>query len=507
MKKLFWFLTLFIVLNITTVYFFLFTSFGNGIVSDIVEKNLNEKGVAHFKVEQFTLDTDLIKFKLIIDSNSVIEVNGNMNVFSKNVDLKYNVDVKDLSKLQKFTKQKLNGPVKASGTVKGDKALTIVNGVTNIFDSKTSYIVNLKDFEPDTIKYSMKGAKIQTLLHTVNQPNYANGLIDITGDITGAKPENLSGKIITKIYNSQVNIPIVNEKFKMKLKKALKFNGDIITKLEPYKLVSKVDFFTSMANVFTTKSVVNIKDGSINSDYKISIDNLANVYDISNTKMRGSLKLDGTVQKDKDLIVTGTSNFLLGKLDFKLKNDDFTANVNNIKVRSLTYMLFYPEIFDSRANAVVNYNLAQSTGQISADLKNGRFIPNKFSYLVNQLARFDLTKEVYEVVDLKSKINKEIINSDINMKSKHTNIEVKNSTLNTKKRTVDALVKTNIKGIKFDTKITGSLDKPKIKVDSSKLIQSGVKQKAMEKIEEQIGKKLGDGAAKDLLKGLKGLFQ
>jgi len=354
------------------------------------------------------------------------------------------------------------------------------------------------DFEPSMIKYKISGAKIQKLLYTVNQPIYANGLIDITGEVLNAKPESLNGKIVTKIYEGSLNTSIVNEKFKTKLTKALMFKGDIITNLEPYKLVSKVDFMTSMANVFVKKAIVNIKDSSINSDYQVKISDLNNLYELTNTKMKGAMQLDGTVVKNKDLIVTGTSNIFNGKLDFKLKNDDLTANINKIDVKSLTNMLYYPKIFDSRANAVINYNLKNSTGSVNADLKNGRFIQNKFSYMINQLAKFNLTKEVYESVDIKSKINKEIINTDIDMKSKHTQIEITDSTLDTKKRTVDALVKTDIKGIKFDTKVTGSLDKPKIKVDSSKLMQSAVKQKAMDKIEE----KLGGGSATELLKGL-----
>ena len=495
MKKLFGFLTLFIILNITTVYFFLFTTYGNGIVADIVENKVNEKGVVEFKINEFKLTTNTINFKATIDSNSMIYVGGGLNLLGKTVDLKYNVDIKDLSKLEKFSNQKLNGALSASGTVKGNQELTVIDGISDIFSSKTNYVVNLKDFEPDTIKLKIKGAKIDTLLHTVNQPIFAKGFIDITGDIKGAKPENFDGEIITNIYDGKVNLPIVNKNFNLKLKKALNFKGDIVTSLEPYQLVSKADVFTSLANVFAKKAVVDIKESSVKTDYQVKIANLNNLYELTNTKMRGSLLLDGTVSKTKDLVVTGTSNLFAGKVDFKLKNDDFSTNVNNVDLRSLTHMLFYPEIFNSKANAVLNYNLKTSQGTLTADLKNGQFIKNKFSTLVNQLARFDLTKEVYEVVNLNSKINKEIINSTVDMKSKHTNIQVPNSTLNSKKKTIDALVKVDIKGLKFDANVNGSLDNPKVKIDSKKLLQSGAKQKVMEKIK-------GSDKAKDLLKKL-----
>ncbi len=498
MKKVFWSLTIFIVLNITTAYFFLFTSFGNGFVSEIITKKLNEKDVAKFTIEKFVLTKDSVDFKINMDETSVVEVLGDINIFSQKVNLKYNVDIKDLSKLEKFLEYKLNGTVKLSGTVIGDSKLAVIKGSSNIFDSNTTYTVNLKDFEPDIIKYIIKGAKIDKLLYTVNQPIYAKGLVDITGDITGVKPENLSGKIVTKIYKGNVNTSIVNKNFATTLKKALNFHADVVTELEPYQLVAKAQVSTSMADVFVKKAVLNVKSASITSDYQVIVANLSNLYDVTNTKMRGAFRLDGTVRKTKDLLVTGTSDVFNGKLDFELKNSNLTANVNNIEVKPLTYTLYYPEVFNSKANAKVTYNLVDSSGVVDANLINGNFLPNKFSAILNQFAKFDLTKEVYESVQLDSKINKNIINSTIEMKSKLTQIIVPKSTLDSKKRTIDAIVETKIKSISVNAVVSGSLDSPKIKVDTSKLL----KDKAINSVKEKVLKKIENDGAKSLLKGL-----
>ena len=505
MKKLFGFLTLFIILNITTVYLFLFTSFGNGFVSDMIETNVNEKGVVEFKVEEFVLTTSSLKFRAMIDANSMIDISGGLNIFARTVDLTYIVDIKDLSKLEKFTNQKLNGSFKTSGTVKGNQTLTLVRGITDIFESDTKYNVGLKDFEPDAVEFLVKGAKIDKLLHLVNQPIYAKGFIDINGQITDAKIPTLMGQIETKIYEGKVDNPIVNKAFELKLKNALDFKGDIVTTLQPNKAVTKVDFFTSMANVFVKQAVVNLPSGTINSDYQVKVANLAKLYDVTNTKMRGNIVLDGTVSKTQDLIITGTSNILAGKLDFKLKNDDFSSNVNNIEVKQLTHMLYYPDVFDSKANATVTYNLAKSAGVIDANLIDGHFLPNKFSSVLNQFAKFDLTKEVYDSVDLDSTINKEIIKSTVKMKSNLTEITVPKSTLDTKKRTVDAVVQASIKGMSVNAIVSGSLDSPQVKVDTSGLIKGALKNsKEVKKIEEKIKKQLGGSKEGDsLLKGLK----
>ncbi len=502
MKKLFWVLTLFIGLTITTAYFFLFTATGNGFVVDITETSLNKKSLAEFKINEFVLRTDSINLKVTIDSNSTLEVVGAISIFPMSADLKYNVDIEDLSKLQKFTKDKLNGPLKVNGTVKGDKTLMIIEGISDIFGSNSTYSVRLSDFEPETIVYLIKGAKIDKLLYTVNQPIYAKGFVDIQGDITGTKPESLAGKITTKIYKGIVNTLVVNEKYATKLKQALNFNGEIITDLKPYQLISNAKIYTSMANVFANKAIVNIQDNSISSDYQVDISDLQKLYDVTQTKMKGSIKLDGTILKNKDLTVIGTSDIFNGKLDFKLFNDDFTANVNNIKVKSLTDMLYYPEVFNSNANAKVTYNLAKSTGVVDANLINGHFLPNKFSSILNQFAKFDLTKEVYESVDLDSKINKNIIKSTVRMKSKLTEITIPSSSIDTTKRTINAIVESKIKAIEVGAVVSGSLDNPQVKVDTSKLLKGA----AIQSIKSKIMDKAASGSTKDIVKSLKGLF-
>jgi len=76
LKKFFIFLILFIILNISTVYLLLFTSVGNDIVSPIIEKKVNEQGIVNFKLKEFILTTDSIKFIANIDEVSNIEIDG-----------------------------------------------------------------------------------------------------------------------------------------------------------------------------------------------------------------------------------------------------------------------------------------------------------------------------------------------------------------------------------------------------------------------------------------------
>ncbi len=500
MKKLFFGLTLLILIIIGGAYTLAFTPMGNGIVASMIEDKANEQPNVNFKVEKFVLTTSDISFHANVDNNSYIKVEGKLALLSKEFDLSYDVNVKDLAKLKKLTNADLRGNFITKGTVKGDAKLLNVNGASDIFASATTYSAKLVDFEPSDIIFNVKNAQIDKLLYTVNQPIYATGKINIDGNL-----KNMAGQIKTTIAKGKVNNPVVNKAFNQKLVKPLMFKGNIVTDLTKQQAVSKVDFFTTMANVFVKKAVVNLDDASINSDYLVKVDDMSKLYDVAQMKMRGKIALNGTIEKAKELTVTGVSKLLGGALNFKLHNDDFSSTIKDVQLVKVLHMLYYPEVFTSSTDLAVKYNLLAQKGTLTGDLINGHFLPNEYSTLLKTVAQFDLTKEVYETVKINSDINKEIIKSTVDMKSKLTEIKVPYSTLDTKKQTIDALVKTNLKGIEFDTKITGKTANPTIKMDTSKLVKAAavkkVKEKAKKKIEEAIGDKLGDKAG-GLLKGL-----
>lgn len=518
MKRILLFLLSSLLIFFGVVYGILFTPAGNSFVASKIEDKANEDPRANFKVDEFVLTTSSIKFVATIDSNSQIKVEGLLELLSKKVDLNYFVNVKDLSKLQEFTGQKLNGAFSTQGSVKGDEQLMVINGKSSIFDSKTSYNVELVEFKPSDIQFLIKEAKIDKLLYMVNQPIYATGLINIDGKIKNAQIPTLDGLILTNIKNGKINNPIVNKAFNQKLIKPLLFNGDVVTNLKGNKALSKVDFITSMANIVVEEALVNLENGLIKSDYLVKVPDLSKLFDVTQMKMRGKIDLNGELKKYKeDLTVTGLSKLLGGELNFKLHNNDFNAKINGVEIKDLTYMMYYPQFFTSKSNINFDYNILKQNGKVFGELVNGQFLPNQYSSVINTFARFDLTKEVYESVTLNSDINKKIIKSIVSMKSKLTEINVTKSTVDLDKSTIDALVKTKLKGIEFDTFVKGELSSPKIKVDTKQLAKAKLKdafkkklqektKKIEEKIQEKIGNEAGVKSREEIIKGFKNLF-
>lgn len=675
MKKLFFSLTILIILSLGGIYALLFTSPGNSYLASIIEDKVNEgQQDVNLKVNDFKLTMSDILFKATIDDNSIINIEGELALLAKSVDLKYDINIKDLSKLQNLTKQKLNGSFSTQGIIKGNQEKAFIKGDSKVASSNTTYDITLVNFKVSNILFNMKNAKIEELLHLVNQPIYANGKYTIDANIknanigsldglintkitngvlnakvinkqlkqnpktpilfvgdtstklsgnqadivvdfssslanldikkaninletseinsdytlfvknlskletlinqkfngsfttkgnvnikdgvikvnggtdifssdtnydikvanskaqninlkvNAAKIEsilslvnqpiyakgkmnidakiksadlaNLDGKIVTTILESTVNNPIVNKNFNQKLKNPLVFKGDVITNLSGTQAISKVDLDTTVTNLDMAKVVYDISKAELTSDYTINFTDLSKLYDLTQQKLRGSAKVNGNIKQGKDLLsVDGSSKLFGGDITFNLLNDDFKAKINGVEVKDLTHMLYYPEVFTSKSNIDVIYNLATKNGKVDGNLIDGQFIKNEFSDIIATFAKFDLTKEIYEKVELKSEINDNIINSFIDMKSKYTVIKVPSSTIDTKKNTVNALVQTKIKKYSFDTKIKGSLSNPKISVDTDAFLKEKIKKKTdkyKKKFEKKLQKKLGD---------------
>ena len=503
MKKVFLGLSFLVILIIAGVYGVLFTKTGNGFVSTLLEDKINsEDKDIKLKVNNFTLTLDTLNIDLTLDDNSKVKVSGDFFIMDKKLDLKYNIKIEDLSKLQKFTTQKLNGSFSTSGTFKGTKELAVLNGNSSLAKSNTTYNVKFNDFVPKNIEFMINDAKIERLLYMLNQPIYANGNLNIDGKIKNADINNLDGLILTSLKNTRVNNKVVNKAFNLKLIQPLKINTSIRTKLVKNEAVSDMKLLSTLLNVYVKKAVVNLKTMVIKSDYLVKVPKLSKLYDLTATKMRGNININGNVLvKGKTLIVDGSSKLLGGSLKYKLENNLLTVNTNKLEIKKITHMLYYPEVFDSSSDLDLNYNLLTKKGKLSGTLLNGRILPNDFSSILNKFSRYDITREVYNTVKINSVINNLVVKTIVAMKSKNTTIDVLSSRLDLEKSDINAKIAVKVKKLSANFKISGKMSNPKISFDGKNLLKTKAKQKLKEVLEKKLG-----GEKKEIFNSLKSLL-
>lgn len=675
MKKLFFTLSVIVILILSSIYGVLFTKYGNNVVASYIEDKVNTgQQDVKLKVNDFTLTLTHLNFDAWINDNSEINISGDLSLFKKSVDLKYDIKVNDLATLKNLTKQEFKGPLFTSGIFIGNDQEAIIQGTSDVAKSQTKYYFNLENYEPRNINIQVKNAKIEDLLTLLNKPTYIKGDLNILADIKNANISKLDGMIVSKIVNAKINNEIVNKEFNQTLQAPISFQSDInailtpnkaevksnlissiaeifmnrtiidlstndfktdykidvknLNKLEgiiakklngefltngslkafdktiqiegsssvlegitkynaefkdskisnikfaiesaklekllqiinepiyaigdlniegdiknanldkldgminsritngliinevantifkqnlieklnfdlsvgtnllPNQAVSKTSLETTIGNLTTQNSVYDLKENAFNSDYLLNIPELDKLKDIVKMSLKGKLDMSGEFSsKENSILLNGKSDTLGGIFDFDLKNDKLNASLKNINIQELSSMLDYSKIFDAKANFTLDYDLLTQKGNLLGNLSNGHLLENSFVSLVDQLAKVDLTKELYETFDINTQINNRILTSNLIMKSQNTQLQIKDSILDLEKDLVDAKINTSIKDKTLDINLKGQTSFPQISIDAKDLLKEQIN-KQIEKKKDKIQQKLNKALEK-----------
>lgn len=509
----------------------------NANIKNIDNNNLDGKLIANISKGQ--LENDVINKEFNQTFSSKINIDGDIEALflGKNAEIKtqlltsignlflektlvdlekdrvvsdYKFEVKNLQKLESVLGRKLIGDFNTTGNILYENAIFNVDGKSDIFESSTVFRFKLEDNIAKDISFKVENTKIEKLLDFLNEPIYATGDLNVQGEIQNSNLEELSGTIISKISDAKLVNEVVNAVFKQELKTPVNFDMALNNQFIPNKIVSQMVLNSSLANLSAENAIYDLVEGVLKSDYLLKISSLDNLKDFTKTKLRGKLDIKGELEKkDMFLFATGKSSVLGGKLDFTLKNDDLTASLNDVSVKELSYMMYKPEFFNSRGDFSLNYNTITKQGNLVGKFFNGSFLPNDLALLINHLAKFDLTKEIYETVDLNSDINDNLLTSNFLMKSENTQIESKEAITDFDKNFIDAKLNTQIKNRSFNLSLIGEMNKPKISLGAEELLKNEIDRKLeknRDKIEEKLNKVL-DGEvdnekAKELLKNI-----
>lgn len=145
-------------------------------------------------------------------------------------------------------------------------------------------------------------------------------------------------------------------------------------------------------------------------------------------------------------------------------------------------MLGYPKVMDAPVNGTLVYNTKTRKGKLDSYFNKANLTRSKMTDLIKGLTRTDLVKERFSKGSLISLINKDVINSDLKMKSKTVNLESKKFIINSKKRLIDARFSLQVKKHHADILVTQSIDAPKVRLDAKSMITP--------EIEEKVGKEI-----------------
>lgn len=433
------------------------------------------------------LKGDDVDYKYLLNSNlAKITSSGNINPEPLALDIKYALNIKELAVLKPITNADVRGKFNLDGTAKGTKMNLKVKGKSDVADSNTRFDINLKDFQATTVKANIKDMKLHKILYMLKQPHYTDGIFSMDVDISDANTKTLKGTVVSKVKSGLIDSNYMTKTYEFKSKMPrTTFNMTAVTKLNANIVDTKVDFNSNLANLDVKQARFNMTDSSIVTDYLVKVPSLDKLFFVSQRHLRGGISANGEFKKAKDLDLTIHSNIAGGKIDAKLHNDDFHADIKSIQTLDALHILIYPEIFQSSLIGTLDYNLVKEKGLMKANLVDGKFTKNQMLDLIKQYAQTDLYKERFKG-SVNADIMKENIVASIDLLSNKSSIKTKNTRLNSKTQKINSKIDINANGNPIAIGLTGNVSAPKVSIDAEKLI----KKEAEKAVKKELGKYL-----------------
>lgn len=357
MKKfLLWFLGIIVGLFVV-VFVILFTPIGNALLKPILQSQIDKYAPIKLDLDTFSLGFSSVEVKITHNDKININLDGDFSLFTQKLDLNLKVDAKDISPLSELAGTNLQGSFIINSFIKGELNDLEINTTSDIAKSFTDIRVRLQEFAPTLIKATIKDADIAQLLAIAGQKPYVNALLNLDSDIKGDKDMNLNGNALLQINQGVVDSSLIEKDFEIAVPKTnfvITLNGIF----DMDKLNHDFNFNSNIGNIhFAGESL--LKTLSTDSIYSVNLSDLSAFTPLVGQKIRGSFNTNGSIKGDMDnMSVEGFSDVGDSKTTYnvnlkELALNEVKANINNMQVDTLLYMIYMPRYANMKLNGDV----------------------------------------------------------------------------------------------------------------------------------------------------------
>jgi len=488
---------------------FMFTEAGNRWMIPFINRSLTHN-VQGTKVELTHLRIYPSSLTAVAKVNDTFEVQlqGPVVWWEKQFDLTYSIGAKHLKTGETFIEK----PVHIQGRIHGSMDSMKVSGEGEAFTSPIIYTLDIVDDKPQNIRLSVHDANLKEILMMVGEKPYAKGKLSADVDMptfeSGSVVEtvpNLAGKISIK-SQGEVDTKVVKNIFDINLGKRFAFDGSLVGEFREHNMIAKSIWKTDMGILKFSDLHYDINEAVLTGVYHLDIPELGKLEPLTQKRFRGDMVFDGKLVQKEKLTITGHGEEFGGTVDFVLEDQMLNAHAKGVTVSKIMYMFVYPQVIEALSEATMVYNLSTGIGSMDATLDHARILPNHLTRLIKEFLDYDLAKEQYNNSKFLAQMSPEKIDFSLDASNKNSYIRIPQGVLYKQSEKIDMHVDINIDGKDLQATVTGTLDKPVVKLDTSKFLK--------QKINKNIGKLLGndkkdpskDTGTKNIKGLLKGVF-
>lgn len=336
------------------IFCVLFTPPGNTLLKPIIQGQIDKYAPIKLDLEKFSLGISSVELKIAHNDAIIITLGGDFSLFSQTLDLALKVDARDIAVLGELVDTPLQGSFVINTTAKGSLEYLEVNTTSDIAKSFTDIRVTLQDFTPTAILANIKDAQIKEFLAMAGIKPYASGSLSLEADIKGDKDMNFNGNALLQIAQGLVDSTLIKKDFDIDVPKTT-FVTTLNALFDMDKLNHDFSFNGNIGNIHSSGQTL-LKTLSTNTSYAVDLSDLSAFTPLVGMPIRGSFNTKGEVKGGMEsLEIKGSSNIASSNTSYEalLKNlapDTIKAQVSNLKLDTLLWMIYMPRYADMRLN-------------------------------------------------------------------------------------------------------------------------------------------------------------
>lgn len=427
MKKILYGIVAFIVVLLITSYTLLFTSFGNNIVANFIQDKIKQSTGLDANITQFNLRFSSLDIEANLANMADLKLEGNLSLFRLGFDLDYiiGLDKNYAKNLGLNLKQNLA----FSGKISGKSSDFIVDGRGYLFGSNVLLDARIYDYSPIALNLSANDLQISELLALFGRGNLAKGTIDIASKIS-AKDLKPDGNAIIKLDNTYINYVEIKKEFNIDLPENSNLKAEILANIKDDTVYAVSRIYNAYLTLQTQKTLYNLTQNALNTDFDLSVPNLAKLEKLTKTKLNGSLGIKGDASVVNNILSSLNANVigLGGEVTARLKNNQLNVNASNASLEKILALVGYGSIVSGNLNAnLVSEGL--DFANFNADVKINNAKLN--SAEVKKIAKLELPDTSFSL-DAKAKAKNSNISYNALLASNLLNIKKLNGTYDLK---------------------------------------------------------------------------
>ena len=336
------------------IFCVLFTPPGNALLKPIIQGQIDKYAPIKLDLEKFSLGISSVELKIAHNDAIIITLGGDFSLFSQTLDVALKVDARDIAVLGELVDTPLQGSFVINTTAKGSLEYLEVNTTSDIAKSFTDIRVTLQDFTPTAILANIKDAQIKEFLAMAGIKPYASGSLSLEADIKGDKDMNFNGNALLQIAQGLVDSTLIKKDFDIDVPKTT-FVTTLNALFDMDKLNHDFSFNGNIGNIHSSGQTL-LKTLSTNTSYAVDLSDLSAFTPLFSMPIRGSFNTKGEVKGGMEsLEIKGSSNIASSNTSYEalLKNlapDTIKAQVSNLKLDTLLWMIYMPKYADMRLN-------------------------------------------------------------------------------------------------------------------------------------------------------------